>query len=224
MSYIIPSNFSNIMTQASYPVLCEVQDDQEKLRFYFLKYIKVSFAALAPLMVLLASLAFPIVSIILTDTWLPCVPIMQILAIAYMFDPVMRLNANVINVTGHSEYSFHAELYKKIALLIILIVTSLCGLTAMVWGLAVYNVIDLIIVSFYVKRVVGLNFIQEMRILSPIMLYAMISYSCVYMVTSFIANAYIQIIVGTITGIITYIAMIMAFSRNVFSDICKIFK
>jgi len=72
--------------------------------------------------------------------------------------------------------------------------------------------------------VVGLNFIQEMRILSPIMLYAMISYSCVYMVTSFIANAYIQIIMGTITGIITYIMMIMAFSRNVFSDICKIFK
>lgn len=224
MSYIIPSNFSNIMTQAGYPVLCEVQNDQEKLRLYFSKYIKISFAVLALLMVLLASLAFPIVSIILTDKWLPCVPIIQILAIGYMFDPVMRLNANVINVTGHSEYSFHAELYKKIALLIILIVTSLCGLTAMVWGLAVYNVIDLIIVSFYVKRVVGLNFIQEMRILSPIMLYAMISYSCVYMVTSFIANAYIQIIMGTIIGIITYIAMIIAFSRNVFSDICKIFK
>lgn len=224
MSYIIPSNFSNIMTQASYPVLCEVQDDQEKLRFYFSKYIKLSFAVLAPIMVLLASLAPLIVPIVLTDKWLPSVPIIQILTIGYMFDPVMRLNANVINVTGHSEYSFQAELYKKITLLIILFVTCMYGLTAMVWGLVVYNIADLMIVSFYVKRVVGLNFIQEMRILSPIIFYSILLFGCIVLVTSFFDNMYVQIIIGVITGLVTYIIMIFLFSRDIFCDIRKVFK
>lgn len=34
LAYFIPLNFSNVLTQACYPVFCEVQNDGQRLRFF----------------------------------------------------------------------------------------------------------------------------------------------------------------------------------------------
>lgn len=224
MSYILPSNFSNIMTQASYPILCEVQNDKRQLRHFFLKYIKMSFVIMAPVMTILATLASPLVSLVLTDKWLPCVPFIQILAIGYMFDPVMRLNANVINVTGHSEYSFYAELYKKIALLVILFATCFWGINLMVWGLAFYSIADLLIVSFYVKRVVGVGFFDEVKLMLPQIIYCLVMFLVIYSMTMILERRLLQLFVGSLVGLSVYAMLMLGFSRSVLYNFIKLFK
>lgn len=223
ISFIIPSNFSNIMTQASYPIFCEVQNDVQRLRSFFVKYVRMSFMIISPIMTLLVVLASPLVSLVLTDKWLPCVPFMQILAIGYMFDPIMRLNANVINVTGHSEYSFYSELYKKIVLLFILIVTCSFGINSMVIGLALYSLADLLIVSIYVKKVVGINFIDEIVMLIPQLLYCAIIGVLVNFCIAFFPTPIMQLLIGGLIGLSVYVLLTLLFSRSLISNLIGLF-
>ncbi|KAA5403992.1 lipopolysaccharide biosynthesis protein [Bacteroides cellulosilyticus] len=223
LAYFIPLNFSNVLTQACYPVFCEVQNDGQRLRFFFVKYVRISFVIISPVMTILAVLASPLVSFVLTDKWLPCVPFIQILAIGYMFDPVMRLNANVINVTGHSEYTLYSEIFKKTILLFILMTTCWLGLIGMAIGLALYSLVDLLAVSIYVKKVVGVNFINEMVMLVPQILYCAITGIIVSFCSNLFSTPIIQLVVGTLTGVFTYALLMLIFSRSLIGDLVKLF-
>ena len=62
----------------------------------------------------LAFCAEPIVSLVLTDKWLPCVPFLRIFCITYMFWPVHTANLNAINAMGRSDWFLRLEIIKKI--------------------------------------------------------------------------------------------------------------
>lgn len=188
-----------------------------------MKYVRISFVIISPVMTILAVLASPLVSFVLTDKWLPCVPFIQILAIGYMFDPVMRLNANVINVTGHSEYTLYSEIFKKTILLFILMTTCWLGLIGMAIGLALYSLVDLLAVSIYVKKVVGVNFINEMVMLVPQILYCAITGIIVSFCSNLFSTPIIQLVVGTLTGVFTYALLMLIFSRSLIGDLVKLF-
>ena len=85
-------NITDVMYKAMFPVLCTIQDSDEELEVYFLRYIRSACYVVFPLMIGLAVLADPFVKVVLTDRWSGIVPILQILSFAYMWDPVMRIN------------------------------------------------------------------------------------------------------------------------------------
>ena len=58
-----------------------------------------------PVMLILCALADPLVRLLLTDKWIEAVPLLQILCIAYMWDPVMKINNSLLNVKGRSDIS-----------------------------------------------------------------------------------------------------------------------
>lgn len=92
--------------RAVYPIQCRIQDDDEQLRDMFLKYMRMACFLIFPIMIGFCAVAEPLVRIILTDKWLPVVPLLQILCIAYMWDPVMKINHNILNVKGRSDYFY----------------------------------------------------------------------------------------------------------------------
>lgn len=69
-------------------------------------------------MIILAVLSEPIIKIVLTDKWLPSVFYVQILCIAYMWDPLMRINANILSVVGRTDYSLKSEIIKRLSRLL----------------------------------------------------------------------------------------------------------
>ena len=81
-----------------------------------------------PVMVAVAALAEPLVEVVLTDKWLPAVPYLQILCIAFMWDPVMKINHSVLNVKGRTDYFLYAEIWKKLIAFAILFATIFGGI------------------------------------------------------------------------------------------------
>ena len=72
-------------------------------------------------MICFALVAKPFVIILLGEQWVAVVPLLQILCIAYMWDPIMKINHNILNVKGRSDYFLRAEILKKLVAFIILI-------------------------------------------------------------------------------------------------------
>lgn len=78
---------------------------------------------IAPLMMGLAFCAPPIVRLILTEKWVPCVPYLRIFCITYMFYPIHTANLNAINAMGRSDYFLKLEIAKKVIGMLLLLLT-----------------------------------------------------------------------------------------------------
>ncbi|MFI3305643.1 MAG: lipopolysaccharide biosynthesis protein [Rikenellaceae bacterium] len=146
------SNISTIVDRALYPILCAKQSDCHAAASTLHRYLGGVCFFVFPAMVGLAVLARPTVSVLLGERWMGVVPLLQIIAIAYMWDPVMKFMGSIIKSQGRPDHFLRAEIAKKITGLAILFSTIPLGIEAMAYGLILYAACDMAIVIFFARR------------------------------------------------------------------------
>lgn len=124
---VIVTNINASIDSVLLPTMSSAQDDKERVKQMTRRAIKTSTYVMAPLMMGLAFCAEPIVSLVLTDKWLPCVPFLRIFCITYMFWPVHTANLNAINAMGRSDWFLRLEIIKKIMTLQIMLLRETFG-------------------------------------------------------------------------------------------------
>ena len=97
------SNITGIFQRVTYPVLSKIQNDPEKLRLGYLKFLNMATLIIFPLMIGLAAIAKPFVLLVLTEKWFNVILILQIICIAQMWYPVHAINLNILQVLGRSD-------------------------------------------------------------------------------------------------------------------------
>ena len=79
---------NDVFNTTTFPILSSLQDDRERLIHIYRRILFYTALITFPLMTLFALLAEPLVVIMLTEKWLPCVTLLQILCFARMFTPI----------------------------------------------------------------------------------------------------------------------------------------
>ena len=180
--------------------MSNAQDNNERVKQMTRRAIKTSTYVMAPLMMGLAFCAEPIVRIILTDKWLPCVPFLRIFCITYMFWPVHTANLNAINAMGHSDCFLKLEIIKKITGMMILLFTMRYGVLVMAYSLLLSSVLSQIINSWPNRTLLKYGYLEQVRDFAPGILLAVGMGVCVYFIGflqfPMIVTLVIQIIVG----------------------------
>lgn len=217
-------NLANILMRAIYPIQCRIQDDTKQMRSFFLKYLRLSCYCIFPVMIGLCVLSEPLVRLILTDKWLSVVPLMQILCIAYMWDPVMKINTSVLQAKGYSDYFLYAEIIKKIVALIILFISIPYGVKIMCAGLILYAFADMIIISFYSKKLISVSFFEQMKTLLPIILLSFSMGALTYLLSLLFENAIIKLLLGSIAGVLYYLLISYLFKFEEFNILLSLLK
>lgn len=221
LAIVFPSNFSNMLQKASYPIFCELQEDIDALKSMFKKYVSLSAFISFPLMMLLFCVSEPLIKILLTDKWIPAVFFLQILCLGSMFDPIMRLNAIILSVTGKTQFSLYSEILKKSILILILFISLPFGIEWVTIGAALYPIFDLIIVSFFVNKIIPFSFFDELLLILPNMLISILSAVFAYFVGMEIINEYFKILAILISFILFYIIINRFFLPTQFNSIKK---
>lgn len=208
----LPSvNITLTINRAIYPVLCNMQEDDEKLRISFLAYLRMSCFIIFPLMITICMLAKPLVIFLLTEKWEPMIPLLQLLCIAYMWYPISIANNQVVNAKGRSDYFLKAEIIKKIFAFIILFVTMPFGLYWLSGGLIIYSIIDIYIISRYLRNIIRVNFWDQFREILPILMLVASLAIVLYFSLSFFENILVQLILCTFIGITYFIMVCLIF-------------
>lgn len=200
------TNITDILHKAMFPVLCSMQDNKEELEQYFLKYLRQACYVVFPLMIGMASLAYPVIETLLTEKWIASAPILQILAFAYMWDPVMRINNHFLYANGRTDYTLKAEIIKKIVAFAILLLTISHGLYVIAGGVVAYSLIDIFIITRYVRRVSNVTLRRELKVLMPICLLAGAMGAFVWGVASLCPWSWLKLVVGLPSGVLFYYA------------------
>lgn len=205
------TNITDIVSRAMYPILCDMQYEEERLVATFINYLRQITYIVFPLMMLLIVLSEPLIRVILTDKWLDASRYLSILCLANMWNPIMYVNWQILNVRGRSDLSLKSEIIKKIIAFFILFLTIPLGIEGMCWGLLLYSIIDIIIVIRFVKKVLPITGFMEVKALFPIFVITLVMGGCVYFLISELSNAYSQLFIGGFVGVSIYILLSMLF-------------
>lgn len=197
-------NFSNIVQKVIYPIQCSYQDDNEKFDQIFISYLRISGFVLFPLMMGFAVLANPVITLLLTEKWLPIVPLLQIICISMMWLPMMQANVSVLDAKGRSDYHLQAEFIKKILAVFILLSTLPFGIRSVCVGMIIYSITDLLVVIAYSRRLTSVGYKAQLRIFSPSFFLAFCMGGIVWLVTYYISSPVVKLIVGGISGLTFY--------------------
>src|SRR5690554_5484202 len=103
-------NLTAALQKVTYPLFSSIQDDNEKFKAVFKKITILVFFIICPVMFFLVGIAEPLFRLILTEKWLPAVPLFQILCIGTIFSPQSVYNLNIIITKGRSDLHFKLEL------------------------------------------------------------------------------------------------------------------
>lgn len=217
------TNFTNVIVRAVYPIQCRLQDDGAALNRSFIAYLRMACYIVFPIMTVLCALAEPLTSVILTDKWLPMVPYFQILCLAYMWDPVMKINHNMLNVKGRSDYFLKAEIIKKAVAVVILVTTIPLGITAMCAGLVAYSFADMGVIIAYNRKLTGIGYRRQAANVMPVFVLSVITGALCFAVHSFCAAmawpSWVSVLLGGTAGIIFFVLASRVFRFREFKEL-----
>ncbi len=203
---LIVTNINSSIDSVLLPTLSSAQDDRERVKNMTRRAIKTSTYIMAPLMGL-AFCATPIVRLVLTEKWLPCVPYLQIFCITYMFWPIHTANLNAINAMGRSDYFLKLEIAKKTIGMILLLSTMRFGVMVMAYSLLISSITSQIINSWPNKRLLGYGYLEQLRDIFPSIMTALFMGGCVNLVKLFGLSDLLTLLIQVPLGAIIYIGL-----------------
>lgn len=219
--YLPSKQTKNIVLSVSFPILTRMQDNRENLLNAYSKMVTVPMTLLFPLMIDLAILASPIVSILIGDKWLPSVYIMQILAIGYMFSPLSHINLNLLYVKGRSDLVLRLELIKKAFGFLILFSTLPFGIFWMIIGKAFYGFLAFVFNCYFTKKILDYGFWEQMKSLLPILVRSVLMGVLVWFVAGMCDNNWVKVIIGFFVSGVSYISLCWVMHDSTFLELRK---
>lgn len=179
---VIANNINTSIDSVLLPTMAGVQDDASRVKSMTRRAIKTSTCIMAPLMMGLAFCAEPIVRLVLTDKWLPCVSFLRIFCITYMFYPIHTANLNAIKAMGRSDLFLELEIAKKIVGMTLLLSTMWFGVMAMAYSLLVSSVLSQIINSWPNRKLLNYRYLDQLKDILPGIALAIFMGGCVNLV------------------------------------------
>lgn len=221
---LIVTNINSSIDSVLLPTLASAQDESNRVKNMTRRAIKTSTYIMAPLMMGLAFCATPIVRLILTEKWLPCVPYLQIFCITYMFWPIHTANLNAINAMGRSDYFLKLEIAKKTIGMILLLSTMHFGVMVMAYSLLVTTVTSMIINSWPNRTLLGYSLKEQIVDIFPGVFLALLMGTAISLVRLLALPDIVTLALQIPLGAMIYIGLSNIFKIESFEYLLNIVK
>ena len=205
------SNINSSIDSVLLPTMSKSQDDPAIVKSMTRRAIKTSTYIIMPFMVGLAVCAEPLVSLILTDKWMPCVPFLRIFCFSYAFWPIHTANLNAIKAMGRSDMYLILEILKKAIGLIAILITMWISVMAMAYSLIVTSIISQLINSYPNKKLLNYSYVQQFKDMLPQIGASLFMGAVVYCVQFLGFNSLITLLIQVPVGVLLYVGISKVF-------------
>ena len=167
----------------------------------------------------LAVCAEPLVRLVLTEKWLPCVPFLRIFCFSFAFWPVHTANLNAIKALGRSDLFLKLEIAKKIVGLVAILSTMRISVMAMAYTLFATSVLSQIINSWPNKKLLAYDYLAQLKDMFPQIALSCIMGGCVYCIQFAGFNDVLTLVLQIVAGIVIYTLLSKLFKIESFDYI-----
>ncbi|MBN2469070.1 MAG: MOP flippase family protein [Deltaproteobacteria bacterium] len=205
----VPANtISESIARVIYPAFSTIQEDKPRLKRGVRKALTTLAMVNFPLMLGLAIVAKPLVLLLLTEKWLPCVPYLQLLCGLGLLYPLHVINLNVLVAQGRSDLFFRLEVLKKVLGVTLIALTYRWGISIMIVGQIVSSIICYFVNSYYTKQFLDYSLMKQLHDLIHSLILSLLMVGGVYLVNSvFISHQLLLLILQIVCGIVLYVTL-----------------
>ncbi|MFQ9386217.1 MAG: lipopolysaccharide biosynthesis protein [Coprococcus phoceensis] len=221
---VIITNVNNSIDSVLLPAMASEQDNTERVKSMTRRSIKMSTYIIAPLMMGLVFVATPLVRLVLTEKWLPCVPYLRIFCITYIFYPMHTANLNAIKALGRSDLFLKLEIAKKILGMFLLLVSMWFGVMAMAYSLLIADVVSQVINSWPNRTLLQYSYNEQMRDIAPNIFLAVVMGLVISIVPIFAKSDIFILFLQLLIGGVVYVEGSLVFKLDSFSYLLEIVK
>ena len=204
---LIITNINTSIDSVLLPTMSRQQDHPENIKNMTRRAIKTSSFIIMPLMVVLAVCAEPLVQLVLTEKWLPCVPYLRIFCFSYAFYPIHTANLNAIKAIGRSDLFLKLEIIKKFIGLVAVFSTMWFGVMAMACSLPFVSVLNQIINSFPNRKLLNYSYLAQLKDMLPQICISLTMGVLVYMLQFLPLPTIVTLFVQVLAGGVIYLGL-----------------
>lgn len=190
-----------------FPALSQCRDNQAEMKSITKQVIQLSTYFLYAFMIGLAVIAKPLVVLLLTEKWLPCVVFLQIGCIANLFRPQQFINNSVIKASGRSDLLLKLDLVKKAIGISLLIISAYFGIIWIALSLVATYFISMIINIAPNRKILNYGYMEQFKDVFGNMFLAVLMGIIIYPISFFQINNFLVITIQIICGAAIYIGL-----------------
>ena len=212
------SLISGMVNSVALPVLRQVSDDKERQRRVFRKMLRFTSFISFPAMFGLSLIAPELITIAITDKWLPSARILQLLAVGGAFIPLTNLYTNLIVSKGKSGTFMWNTIIQGLSQLVAMCLLYPYGIRTMLTVYIVINVGWLLIWHYLVWREIRLGIFPALKDTLSFGVIAAAVMIAVHFLTAFIPNIYLLILVKIVSAALLYLLIMWASGSATFRE------
>ncbi len=221
---LVVTNINTSIDSVLLPTMSAEQNNADRVRAMTRRAIKTSTYIMMPLMVGLAVCAEPVVRLLLTEKWLPCVFFLRIYCVTYAFYPIHTANLNAIKAMGRSDLYLKMEIIKKVIGLAALLCTMFISVEAMAYSLLLTTVTAQIVNAWPNKKLLGYSYPAQVRDMLPQIILSCIMGAVVYCVNFLNLSDILTLLIQVPLGAAIYTLLSYVFRLDSFVYMLDVLK
>lgn len=223
---IMIDNIDGSIQSVMLPTFSSRQENIIEVKNLVRRTISLSTFLVFPVMAGLAAIGSPLISILLGEKWIFCVPFLQIYCLITALFPLQTANLQAINAIGRSDVYLRLMTIKRLIGIAILSIAVFCfkSVYAIAFSCLIIEIISIVINIKPNKNLLGYTFREQMIDIVPNFLTSLLMGTIVYCITFIKLQSFITMLFQIIAGIAIYILTSKLFRLSNFSYLCDIFK
>jgi len=205
------SNLTTVLQRVTYPVLCTIQNEDDRLATAYRKFLRLSAFIIFPLMCGLGALANPLIDTVLGAEWHFAAVLLVPLCFQMMWYPIHSINLNLLQVKGRSDLFLKLEIIKKIIGVSILFASLPFGLLVMCYAGIGSSILCLSINTYYTGKLIAVGFFKQMKDVSVSLLLSLTMFATIQGVIIFFEDNVMKLVIGFIVGGLYFLVVSLLF-------------
>lgn len=212
------STLSGMTNSVGQPVLREVSNDNARLQRVFRKMLRFIAFLSFPAMLGLALVSKEVIVLTITDKWLPCVPVMQILCLWGAFMPMSTLYGNLFNSQGLPRIYMWCTIGLGVIQLACIVASYPFGLHTMLVVYTMVNILWLFVWQYFAHKHTGLRLADVLRDIVPYFLAAAVVMGVTWLLTRGIGSMILSLALKIVIAVALYSGIMWISGSEIFRE------
>lgn len=210
---------SQVINSVAFPAYAKLQNDRTSLKSLFRQNVRIVAYINTPIMMLLASIAHPLIILLYSSKWVGSIGYFQFLCIGFgIFLAIHQCSLSVLKAIGRSDYVLKLEIIKKIlGVIFIIIGLNIWGIWGILYALSLNSFIEIFLNGYYLNKELQYSGFNQLLDIFPSIIVSTISATIAYFIWNLLfptGNELLAVIVSSISFIISYI--LISFIGNLY--------
>lgn len=220
---IVP-NITASVDGVLFPAMAAHQDDKARIKEMAKKSIQISSFLIMPMMTGMIACGRPMIRLLLTEKWLPCLPYLYMFCTVYAFWSFSIANLNVIRALGYSGIILKLEIIERIFSLILLAIAFKNGVFWIGISYMVGELFSAAMCAVPNRRLVGYGLVRQFMDIFPILFASIAMGIIIYPIQLLGLSDFLTLVIQVPMGIILYLILAYSFKLYGFTYFFNLFR